>query len=107
MSKILLLVNDKVALDFDKDMPLDEEQLNFLDKMDSDMQKGIKINGQLFSNPEKQQRAEFTVLNLIRALQQENQAVVAASCAYISNRLADIDEVHVNDAESGVKVVFL
>jgi len=107
MSKIILLVNDKVAFDFDKDMSLDESQLTFLDKMDSDMKKGIKINGQLFSNPDEKQRAEFTVLNLIRALQQENQAVVSASCAYISNRLAEINEVHVNDHESGVKVVFL
>lgn len=107
MSKITLFVNEKVAFDFDKDMALDESQLSFLDKMDSDMNKGIKINGQLFSNPDKHQRAEFTVLNLIRALQQENQAVVAASCAYISNRLPEFDEVHVNDGESGVKVVFL
>lgn len=107
MSKIILYVNEKIAFEFDKDMSLDESQLSFLDKMDSDMKKGIKINGQLFSNPDKPQRAEFTVLNLIRALQQENKAVVAASCAYISNRLAELDEVHVNDHESGVKVVFL
>jgi len=106
MSKIVLLVNDKIAFDFVKDTSLDEEQLNFLDKMDSDMSKGIKINGELFSNPDKFQRAEFTALNLIRALQQENKAVIAASCAYISNRLPNVYEVHVNDLDSGVGVEF-
>ena len=106
MTKITLFVNGKAAFDFDKDMALDESQLEFIDKMDSDMGKGIKINGELFSTPDNIKRAEFTVLNLIRALQQENEAIVAASCAYISKRLPDIDEVHVNDSESGVKVKF-
>lgn len=106
MSKIVLFVNDQVAFDFDKDMLLDESQLTFIDKMDSDMKKGIKINGESFPNPDKLQRAEFTVMNLIRALQQENQAVVVASCAYISNRLPDLYEIHVKNHKSGVKVEF-
>jgi len=106
MNKIKLFVNGQVAFDFDKDMVLDESHLTFIDKMDSDMKKGIKINGELFSNPDKLQRAEFTVMNLIRALQQENQAIVEASCAYISNRLPEIYEVHVKSHESGVKVEF-
>jgi len=106
MSKILLFVNDQVAFDFDKNMLLDESQLNFLNKMDNDMDKGFKINGESFSNPDKHQRAEFTAMNLIRGLQQENEAVVVASCAYISNRLPEVDEIHVNDLESGVKVDF-
>ncbi len=106
MSKIILLVNDQIAFDFVKDESLDEEQLNFLDKMDSDMSKGIKINGELFKNPDKIQRAEFTAMNLIRALQQENKTVIAASCAYISNRLPEVHEVHVSDLNSGVAVEF-
>lgn len=106
MSKIALFVNNQVAFDFDKDMSLEESQIIFLDKMDSDMKKGIKINGELLSNPDKLQRAEFTVMNLIRALQQENQAVVEASCAYISNRLPEVYEVHVKSHKSGVKVEF-
>ena len=106
MNKIKLFVNGQVAFDFDKDMVLDESHLTFIDKMDSDMKKGIKINGELFSSPDKLQRAEFTVMNLIRALQQENQAIIEASCAYISNRLPELYEVHVKSHESGVKVEF-
>ncbi len=53
MSKIILLVNDQVAFSFVKDESLDKEQFNFLDKMDSDMSKGIKINGELFRNSNK------------------------------------------------------
>lgn len=107
MNKILLLVNNQVAFDFDKVVTLEKNQLSFLDKMDADMAKGVKINGQSISEPDKNQRATFVVMNLIRALQQENETVVTASCSYIANRLPDIEEVHVNEHESGIKVVFI
>lgn len=107
MNKIILLVNDQVAFDFDKELSLEESQLEFLDKMDSDMDKGVKINGQLFSEPDNTQRATFMTMNLIRALQQENQMVATASCAYIASRLPDVEKVLVSDDGAGVKVEFI
>lgn len=107
MSKILLSVNGQASFDFDKDSELEEGQLVFLDKMDSDMDKGIKINGISYKAPDKNKRAEFVVLNLIKALQQNNQAVITASCAYIANRLPEVEEVHVNDMGSGISIEFI
>ena len=107
MNKILLLVNGLVAFDFDKEISLEESELGFLDKMDSDMDKGAKINGQLIAEPDIQQRATFVTMNLIRALQQNNQVVVKASCAFITNRLPDLAEVYVSDHDTGIIVEFM
>jgi len=107
MSKVLLLVNGSVAFDFDKDITLEDGELEFLNKMDYDMDKGVKINGELFAEPDTQQRNIFVAMNLIRALQQDNQAVVTASCAFIVNRLPALEEIHVSDHETGIKVEFI
>ena len=107
MNKILLLVNGQVAFDFVKEISLEESELGFLDKMDGDMDKGVKINGQLIAEPDMQQRATFVTMNLIRALQQNNKAVVTASCAFIANRLPDLAEIHVNDHDTGIFVEFV
>lgn len=107
MNKILLLVNGQVAFDFDKEISLEESERGFLDKMDGDMDKGVKINGQLIEEPDIQQRATFVTMNLIRALQQDNQTVVSASCAFIADRLPDLAAIHVSDSDTGILVEFV
>ena len=104
--KIVLFINDKAAFDFDKELTLEESQLILLDKMDGDMDNGIKINGQLYSNPNIEQRGTFVTMNLIKGLQQESQSIVTTSCAYIASRLADVNQIHISDHEKGVNVKF-
>jgi len=79
----------------------------FLDNMDADMERGIKIQGERITSPDKQQRARFVVMNLIKALQQENNAIISASCAYLINRHPTLLEVHANDHEGSVKIEFI
>lgn len=104
MNKLAVLVNNEVVFEFDRDIAFEEQQLAFLDRMDADMQSGIKIHGELLANPDSQQRAQFVVMNLIKALQQDNEAVISASCAYLVNRHPALTEVHANDAENAVKI---
>ena len=104
--KIVLFVNGMAAFDFDKELTLEESQLSVLDKMDSDMDNGIKINGQSYSHPNIEQRGTFVTMNLIKGLQQENQAIVTASCAYIASRLVDVNQIHITENENGVNVKF-
>ena len=104
MNKLAVLVNDELVFEFDRKLNFDEQQLVFLDKMDSDMESGIKIHGELLENPDAQQRVTFVIMNLIKALQQGNQAVITASCAYLVNRNPKLIEVHVNDHADAVKI---
>ena len=104
MSKLAVLVNNEIVFEFDRDMIFEEQQLAYLDRMDSDMESGIKIQGELLLNPDSQQRATFIVMNLIKALQQDNEAVISASCAYLVNRHPALIEVHANDHANTVKI---
>ena len=104
MNKLAIFVNDEIVFEFDRDLTFKEQQLAFFDKMDSDMESGIKIHGELLVNPDSQQRATFVVINLIKALQQGNEAVISASCAYLVNRYPALIEVHANDDVNMVKI---
>ena len=104
MNKLVVFVNNEIVFEFDRDLTFEDQQLAFFARMDSDMESGIKIQGELLVNPDSQQRATFVVMNLIKALQQENEAVISASCAYLVNRHPALIEVHANDHADTVKI---
>ena len=84
MNKLTFFINKEVLYGHDRDITF-EQQLEFLDKMDKDMERGIKIQGEFTIHPDLQQRTTFVVMNLIKALQQDNDAVITVSCAYLLN----------------------
>ena len=107
MNKLAVLINNEFVFEFDRELTFADQQLAFLDKMDSDMDNGIKIHGELVSNPDSQQRANFVAMNLIKALQQDNEAVITASCAYMVKRFPKLIDVHVNDHGKAIKIELL
>jgi len=42
------------------------------------MQQGIKIKGELIEQPDSEQSMTFIIMNLVKALQQENNASISA-----------------------------
>ena len=104
MNKLVVFVNNEIVFEFDRDLTFEDQQLAFFDRMDSDMESGIKMHGELLLNPGSQQRATFVAMNLIKALQQGNEAVKSASCAYLVNRHPALIEVHANDHADTVKI---
>ena len=104
MKKLTLFINDQVAYECDRDMVLAQEQLKFLDKMDSDMDRGVKIQGELITNPDEKQRATFVIMSLIRALQQDNDAATYSSCAYLVKRLPNVLEIRASDQENTIDI---
>jgi hypothetical protein len=107
MNTLNLFVNEQLAFECDRSMVLDEKQLEFLDRMDSDMDRGCKIHGELITNPDKKQKATFVVMNLLNALQQEEHARIAVACAYLSHRLPHVAEVHARDADDRIDIEFV
>ena len=107
MNKLSIFVNQEVVFEYDRDDILDEQKMSFLDKMDADMDRGIKIQGEMITGANTQQRARFVAMNLIKALQQENNAAIAVSCAYLSNRDPSLLEVHANDHDNTVAIEFV
>lgn len=102
-----VLINGQQAYEYDKENVLEDMQLEFLDKMDRDMERGIRIRGELISEPDARDKAKFVALNLIKALQQSNEAAITVSCAYLNSRIPSLLEVQANDSESGVQIEFV
>lgn len=105
--KLTVFVNDESVFEYNISIELDDQQLVFLDKMDSDMSRGIKNRGERIAVPSEEQRAEFVAMNLIKALQQDNEASVMVCCAYLTQRNTDLLEVRVSDGDAGVVVEFV
>jgi hypothetical protein len=104
MVKLAVFINNEIVFEYDRNLTLEDQQLDFLDRMDAAMERGIKIKGELLVNPDSQQRATFVALNLIKALQQDNESVISASCAYLVNRNPALIEVHANDHDNAVEI---
>ena len=107
MNILTVFINNEIVLEFDKSLTLEDMQLKFLDRMDADMDKGIKIRGELLKQPDSHQRIVFVAMNLIKALQQNHDAAKSVSCAYLVNRHPDLLEVHANDQSGAVDIDFV
>lgn len=108
MANILtLFINDNAVFNCDRNDDIDEQKSHFLDTMDADMDKGIKIKGELITTPDADKKARFVVLNLIKSIQQENQATISASSAYLCNRYPNLLEVRVTDGDNEIIIEFV
>lgn len=107
MNKLDIVVNDRLVYECDRSTRLDDQQLEFLDKMDQDMDRGFRIHGETISQPDMKQKATFVAMNLLKALKQEDQAKTAVACAYIRQRLPGVIEVHARDLGDRIHIEFV
>lgn len=104
MKVLTIFANDEIVYEYEKRAKPDERQIAFFDKMDGDMNRGIKIHGEFIPDPDIKQRATFVAMNLLKALKQENEAIIAASCAYLTHRLPALIEVRAMDQGKTVAI---
>ena len=107
MNFLSFSINDQVIFEYDRATEHDDKQLAFLDKMDSDMDRGIKIAGELITKPDNKQKATFVVMNLLSAMKQDDDIKIAVYCAYLCRRLPHVVEVHARDSDNGIDVEFV
>lgn len=93
--KLVILFNDQAVVEYDRGMRLPGHQRQYLDKMDSDMDLGIELGGQTIAKPDALERAKFVAMHLAQALVDEHDAMIAAACAYLANRLPDLKKLKV------------
>ena len=61
--------------------------------MDLDMDEGIELNSEMVTTPDKTQRADYVAMSLFYAIKSDNDALIAATCAYLANRLPESRKV--------------
>ena len=103
---MVVLVNGEALFEYDRTKPLPENQRQYLDRMDQQMDAGITLGNEDIANPEQQQRAQFVAFTLITAIQQDNDAVIAAMNSYLAIRFPDLKQVKADTDEATRKVMF-
>ncbi|MBI5040386.1 MAG: hypothetical protein HZB57_04075 [Gammaproteobacteria bacterium] len=94
MSETLVVVVDGVSqLEYARATSLTPAQRDYLDRLDQNMDSSIELGGQRIDAPNPLQRAQFVALQLLQAVQAGNEAVAAATCAYLANRIPDLKQV--------------
>ena len=106
MGGFTVYINDSVVHEYVPGEDLSAAQLAYLDKMDGDMARGIRIQGELIPLPDLSQRARFVALKLVKALQQDNDAVIAVTCAWLSIRMPLLSELRISDVGEHIEVCF-
>lgn len=106
--KLVILFNGQAVVEYDRNVRLPGHQREFLDKMDVDMDAGIDLAGESVETPDAVQRAKFVAMHLVQALIDEHDAMIAAGCAYLANRLPDLKQVKavVEDADVMLDLIF-
>lgn len=99
-----ILLNGVAQLEYDRSKPLPDHQAASLDKMDKKMDAGIELDEGLVTNPEIQQRAQFVAANLVHAIKSNDEAMAAALCSYLADRLPDLKQVKIDEGDEGTVI---
>ena len=103
---MVVLFNGEALFEYDRTKPLPENQRQYLDRMDQQMNDGITLGTEQIENPDKQQRAQFVAFTLVSAIQEDNEAAIAAMNSYLAVRYPDLKQVKADTDKETRKIMF-
>ncbi len=107
MSVLVAVVNGESKIEYDRSKPLPENQLAYLDKMDEKMEMGIPSGqGNIFA-PDQEQKAQFVASQLMMAISTDNEQLIAASMAYLANRLPELKQVSAEEKDGQTQITLV
>lgn len=90
---LTIVLDGASQLEYRRGTELPAVQLAYLDKLDRDMDSGIQLGGRRIEEPNALQRAQFVAQHLLQAVQDGNEPMAAAGCAYLALRIPDLKQV--------------
>jgi len=102
--KLIVALNGQDVVEYDRDVRLPGHQRQFLDKMDMDMDKGLEMNGQFSAKPDLGIRAQYIAMHLVQAVLKDNEAMIAAMCAYLATRIPDLKKVKAEEQGENISI---
>ena len=103
---MVVLFNGEALFEYDRTRALPEKQRQYLDRMDQQMDAGITLGNENIVNPDQQQRAQFVAFTLVTAIQEDNEAVIAAMNSYLAVRYPDLKQLKADTDKDSKKVMF-
>jgi hypothetical protein len=101
---LVVLVNGESRLEYDRSKVLSERQRVCLDRMDRQMDSGIRLGTDWVEQPRPAQRASFVAAQLVDALQRDDEGLIAACCTYLANRLPELKQIKARLLAAGFSV---
>ena len=107
-NNLAVVVNGELIVQYDRAKPLPGQQRAYLDRLDERMDRGFELNDTRIDAPDVAQRAQLITLHLIDALNNNEDSLISALCAWLANRLPDLKQVKVDGkgAEVAIDLVF-
>ena len=109
MSNMMAVFLDGIAqLEYDRSKLMPDHQAAYLDKMDTKMDAGIFLDGEMIANPDLNQRTRFAAANLAAALKNDDESMAAAMCSYMAIRMPELKQVKIedDDGEISIELIF-
>lgn len=103
-SMLEVILNKTIVMEYDRNTRLPGKQREFLDKMDFDMDQGIRFDGKSYEHPDALQRGKYTAMQLILAIHTNNRGLINAMCAYLVNRLPSLNQITAEESNDAVTI---
>lgn len=103
---MVVLLNGEALFEYDRTKTLLDKQREYLDRMDTQMDDGIRLGNDAIANPDQQQRAQFVAFTLLTAIKQNNEPVIAAMNSYLAIRYPDLKQIKADTDDNSSKVMF-
>ena len=100
--KMVVVIDGLSQLEYDRARPLPEQQQMALDRMDRKMDQGIELPAGHLESPNALQRAQFVALQLVQAVEDGNETMAAATCAYLAVRVPELQQVKAEHQPTGL-----
>ena len=103
-----VFLNGIAQLEYDRDKLMPDHQAAYLDKMDTKMDAGIFLDGEMIASPDLNQRTRFAAANLASALKNSDESMAAAMCSYMAIRMPELKQVKIedDDGEISIELIF-
>lgn len=112
LDQVGFLMEDQEVLTYDRSQTLPEQQRDYLDNMDTMMDKGFILGEESIPSPDFQQKTQFVALNLVNALLKEDDQEAIMLFTYLVNRMPDLKQAKAKTKEGtagrkiGIEFIF-
>lgn len=96
-NELTISMNGETLHSFNKKKGLARMQFAYVQRMDENMDQGIPVGDEMIANPDRQQRVEFVIGQLLEALRVNDKRDADMMCRYLAHRMPELDGVHIVD----------
>ncbi len=104
--KVAFILEGQEVLTYDRAIALSGDQKAYLEDMDKTLEEGFVLAGQKLEQPTLEQKTQFVAINLVQALQKQEDKTAIILFSYLVDRMPDLKQAkaRVKETRSGNKI---